>query len=611
MTARRIVIAGALLATSAIALAQQGPESLLPPGFDKPQPKAAPPSGAQGASGQTPPGSISSPVVQAIPGSSGGKAASGPVTLPAHIPSLDRIEKMSPEELAELLGKKPKFDVPAGARRAQKQLGLIDAGEGGIPDWSFAGQNASLVRAVLAGNKGKVVSRWGHILLRRALASRTDAPAGMAPTEFVALRTALLVRMGEGVVARDLAQDVDVANYSPALTQAALDAYAQTGDFTGACPAVGWQGGARKDNQWKVYQAICAAYSGEGSRAMTILDRMGPGNGLAQIDLLLAQKYAGAANRGQRAVKIEWDGVEDLTPLRYALTMAVGLEPPKELIGKAPNFVKALPATAPMASYALRADGADVAAGLGILSSSAFVDLYSQIFALGGSTDMAKRAGQLQAAYLGTSDAAKAEAIKELWGDRSDALKFYSRQVLTAYAAARLPATSSLVDDAPGLIASMLTAGLDANAMKWGSVVPNGSEGWALLALAQANRAGEVSKDQVDVFRNGDKSDEQRKTRFLVAGLAGLERISRQNANDLAQDLGFTLDGQSRWIALIDQAASVNNQGMVALLAGVGMQGGGWDKMTPRHLFHIVSALNRVGLSAEARMIAAEAVARG
>jgi hypothetical protein len=41
------------------------------------------------------------------------------------------------------------------------------------------------------------------------------------------------------------------------------------------------------------------------------------------------------------------------------------------------------------------------------------------------------------------------------------------------------------------------------------------------------------------------------------------------------------------------------------------MQGNGWDKMTPLHLYHIVSALNRVGLSAEARMIAAEAVARG
>ena len=61
----------------------------------------------------------------------------------------------------------------------------------------------------------------------------------------------------------------------------------------------------------------------------------------------------------------------------------------------------------------------------------------------------------------------------------------------------------------------------------------------------------------------------------------------------------------------IDRAAELGNPALVALLAGVGMQGSGWDKMTARHLFHIVRALDRVGLNAEARMIAAEAVARG
>ncbi|MCW1402864.1 hypothetical protein OKA06_11180 [Novosphingobium sp. MW5] len=95
-----------------------------------------------------------------------------------------------------------------------------------------------------------------------------------------------------------------------------------------------------------------------------------------------------------------------------------------------------------------------------------------------------------------------------------------------------------------------------------------------------------------------------------MAGLAGLRRLSLQTGNDLASDMGFSLASNSRWAQAIDQAASVNNQGMVALLAGVGMQGGNWKKMTPRHLYHIVSALDRVGLKAEARMIAAEAVAR-
>jgi hypothetical protein len=79
----------------------------------------------------------------------------------------------------------------------------------------------------------------------------------------------------------------------------------------------------------------------------------------------------------------------------------------------------------------------------------------------------------------------------------------------------------------------------------------------------------------------------------------------------MAEKYGFQLDRQSRWAQAIDRAAGYDNRALVALLAGLGMQGDSWERMTPRNLYHVVAALNRVGLSAEARMIAAEAVARG
>jgi len=62
---------------------------------------------------------------------------------------------------------------------------------------------------------------------------------------------------------------------------------------------------------------------------------------------------------------------------------------------------------------------------------------------------------------------------------------------------------------------------------------------------------------------------------------------------------------------MIGRATEVENAALVSILAGLGMQGSSWERMTPLHLYHIVSSLNRVGLRAEARMIAAEAVARG
>ncbi|MEY4159721.1 MAG: hypothetical protein RLZZ136_342, partial [Pseudomonadota bacterium] len=427
---------------------------------------------------------------------------------------------------------------------------------------------------------------------------------------FVALRASLLLRMGEGDVARALVQDVDVANYSPALTQAALDAYVATADFSGACPMVLHHGGLRKDRQWQVLQGICNAFASGGTRGMAQLDQITPGDGLERIDMLLAQKYAGSAGRAQRAVTIEWDGVKGMTPWRYGLALAVGNVPPSSLLNDAPLALRYIAATAPAAPLDVRALGAGFAGARGILSSAAMVDLYGQIYAAGGTGDLADRATQLQAAYLATSPSDRLLGIKQVWGGGKGP-EAYSYRVLTAYAAARLPVDASWSSDSSDLVVSMLSAGLDANALRWGAVVPEGSDGWAMLVLVQPSRSPSISNGLVDKFHDKDRSDNKRKTAFFVAGLAGLGLIPANSAADMAKQYDFTLDRPSRWTQLIDQAAVVGNPTLVSLLAAVGMQGAGWDKMTPRNLFHIVSALNRVGLSAEARMIAAEAVARG
>ena len=597
------LLSGSLLLTSALAIAA-GPESLLPPGFDRPAAKAPP------KTVEVAPKAASATAAPSTGTPATASASGMPVALPSNLPSLDKLQTMSPDELADLLGNKPKVDMPPGARRAMKRMGVIDEGEGGLPAWTLAHQNASLVRAVLAGNNGQMISRWGHILLRRALASRLDAPVDMAPAEFVALRAGLLLRLGEGEAARALVQDVDVANYSPVLTQAAIDAYVATSDFTGACPAVSLQGGARRDRQWQVLQGICNAFSSNGTRGLTQLDHIGPGDGFAQVDLLLAQKYAGSAGRAQRAVTIEWANVNGMTPWRYSLALAVGIEPPSDLMGDAPLSLRAMAATSPAASLLTRAAAADYAGATGVLSSTTMIDLYSQIYASGASGDFADRANELQSAYLATSPGDRLAAIKQIWGD-ANGTEAYARQVLTAYAAARLPIDDGWSSDASALIASMLTAGLDANALRWGPVVKEGSEGWALIMLSQPGTRAAVGTSAIDTFHKDDKSDDNRKTQFLVAGLAGLGRLPLNNAVDLARQYEFALDRPSRWTQMIDKAAEVGNPTLVALLAGVGMQGTGWDKMTARNLFHIVAALNRVGLSAEARMIAAEAVARG
>lgn len=607
----------ALALCSTLVVAQDAPKSLLPPGFDDPAPAPTPrpsapvrPNPSLPVGGTPTPSAGSTPVVQPLPSAGAAPTVGAPISVPDGLPSLSELESMDPDELDELLGLKPKFDIPPGARRSMSRVGILAASEGGLPPVSLAGQPASIVRAALAGTKGPLVSRWGHIMLRRALASRLAAPEGMDPVEFAALRANVLNRIGEYSAARGLVQDVDTSNWDERLTNAALTAYIGTGDVVGACPAVNLQGGAREDPQWQMLRSICDAYAGQDVRANSQLNRALSRQIAPEIDVLLAQRYAGAAGRGRRAITLEWEGVNELTPWRFALATAVGAEIPANLLGNAGAYFERVSALAPMLALPQRASGAGRAASEGILSSAAMVDLYSQIYAIEEiEGPQAQIAALLQTAYVGPDPQARLTAMKTIWG--GDGLPEYSGLVLTAYAAARMPVSSEFKADTGQLIASMLAAGLDRNAMRWASVVEGGSQGWALLTLAVNARGDAVSSNSLDRFMDDDSSAEQRKSKFLLAGLAGLGRVEQSAINNFSSQLDINLGRQSKWSRLIDKAAELRNPALVAYLAGVGMQGEGWDKMTPLHLYHIVSALNRVGMSAEARMIAAEAVARG
>ena len=613
---RRLLLAGgaALALCSALAIAQESPESLLPPGFEEPTPAPSPtsrPSPSPTASPSPAPTGGSSPVAQPLPPSSqepSGPARPSPsLDLPSGLPTLEELERLSTDELDELLGLKPRVDIPPAARRSMERVGIISPEEGGLPPRSLANQPAALVRAALGRTDGPLVSRWGHILVRRALASRLAAPEGMAPAEFAALRIALLNRMGEHAAARAVAQDVDTANWTPALTSAALDAYIATADIAGACPAVRLQGGTREDSTWRLLQGICNAYAGEGARARTDLNRIRSRGQAEGIDVSLAQRFAGAAGQGRSAVNVEWDGVDELTPWRFALANAVGEDVPENLLSDAGPYYQRVAATAPMLALPARLAGAGRAAREGILSAAAIIDLYGQIYTDQGiEGDPAETAAQLREAYVGDDPAARLAAIREIWGDGSD----YGRKVLTAYASARMEPSEEFSDAAAPLIASMLAAGLERDALRWADVVPEGSEGWALLAFAAPTMSDTVSSGAVDSFVDDDDSAGQRKSKFLLAGLAGLERIDEGSVGTFEDRLGLNLDAPTRWTRAIDKAAQVENRALVVLLAGLGMQGDSWDRMTARHLYHIVSALHRVGLTAEARMIAAEAVAR-
>lgn len=561
--------------------------------------------------GVAPPGAALPGIAQ--PGAAGVPALlPGALPLPEGLPPLSVLEAMEPSEIDELLGLRPKHDIPPGARRALRRIGVMSMAEGGFPARALAGQPPALIAAALAAAEGPLVSRWGHILLRRVLASRLDTPQGLDPVNFAALRARALNAMGEGAVARHLVQDVDSSNYNRALADAAFAAHLMTGDILGMCPIARLQPNLREDGEWEMLQAICLAYAGEARSAERRLQRaLGTGRA-PEIDVRLAQRFAGAAADGRRAVNIEWTGVNELNAWRIALALALGLEIPRPLVeGAGSRFGDAV-VQIPASPLLQRAAFAQGAAGRGVFSAAALVDLESQLWASEQySTADKARAAQLRQAYAGATPADRLAALRALWADdRGGQIDRHGRLALTAYAAARMPVNEQGLADAPMLIAAMLSAGLDRNALRWGNLVPEGSEGWALLVLAQPSRRNPADAGAIERFIDEDASDERRKSKFLVAGIAALGRVSAEDAARLAGELDLDLARRSAWSDKITRAAAVGNPALVALLAGVGMRGQGWDQMTARHLFVIVRALNQVGLGAEARMIAAEAVAR-
>lgn len=624
------VIRNALLGCACLAgmtgalLAQ---ESLLPPGFDKPAAPARPqrptpapapaatskaPARPSAAPAAAPAPAAPAPVLQAQPLDDNADVIAGAGGAPTAIDPLDSVD------LDALIAKaRPTYDIPPAAQRSLARVGSIDEADGGLPATSTHYLNGPFVEQLFARMRGPMVSRWGHILLRRALASRLDTPVGMNGADWAAMRAGLLLRMGEADAARAMVQSVDSGFFTPSLEDAAMASFLATADPVGLCPVTALTAASRAGFDWDMTRAICSAFTGDGPPAMAQLDRVArriPAD--QRIDVLLAQRFAGAAAANRRAVTIEWKNVDSLSPWRTGLAFAVGLEPPQLLRDKAPADYALLAIRAPMLPLASRCAAADVAAGRGVLSSAAMIDLYSQVAAI-DAEDGAQQdktwgplAQQLRTAYVAPAPDDRLAAIKSLWGNGDDPDRAYSRLVLTAYAAARVLPNSEMAGDAGGLIASMLTAGLDANAERWLRVVPAGSEAWGLIALSAPAKQAAINGDVLGTFQEGDDSSDDLRSKFLLAGLMGLGRVDDATARGFAGKLGVDLARQTRWTRAIDAAAESDNPALVALLAGFGMQASSWDKMTALHLYHVVSALRRVGLEGEARMIAAEAVAR-
>ena len=595
---------------AALAAAQDRPESLLPPGFGQPSAPGAPRPTPRGtATPRATPRPVASGTPVAVPSPAPTPAPADPVgalieslstPVPTSTPSPSPTPAIDARTLAE-------YELPASSRRSLALVGPAGPREGAMGPEMFAGADGRVAEALMRRLSAPLPSRWMSILLRRTLAAQLTTPNGVNGADFAAERAWLLLRMGEAQVARAVVQSVDTANYTPKLYQVAINALLASSDPAGLCPLADRGAAVTGLVGYRVAQGMCAALAGDAARGSAIVRQVRRQRAADDFDLKLAEKLIGSGGNGRRAVTIEWSGADRLTTWRFGLSTATGVSIPEDYLSYVGPQVRGWLATSPAVPATERASVVDQAAAMGVLSNVALVDFYAAL----ADNDQASRAqgtiaDDLRNAYAAGDAGARLSAIRSLWGD--GARTPYGRLILTARAAARLP----VVDDgeeADRLVASMLSAGLDRSAARWHGAVKQGGDGWAMIELTDPEQQGQVPYDRITGYA-GTGGDTRLKQRLFFAGMAGLGRLSAADMERGAEAFDVRIGQRNPWTEALEQAVADGQTGMVVLLCAIGMQTGSWSGVPPQALYRMVEALRSVGLDGEARMIAAEAIAR-
>lgn len=584
----KLLIASGVLAIAIPALAQDQPESLLPPGFEEPVVNPAP-----------------APTQNAT--SNAAENIESPVEL---VPMDEALSDLLVQDLP------PPIELPDFARRDPSLVGPLPPSQTGFATGSWGGASGKFLSVLMRRTDVPLASRWAHILLRNALLTELAAPSDVHPADWAAERAWLLLRMGEADGARMIVSGVDVDDFTPKMYQVALQSALANADPSALCPLEDGLGRVERA-VLPLVKAMCASLSGAGEEAAADIEAARRRGRIGGIDLALADKVVGAGADTARAATIEWQAADNLTAWRFGLATSTGMAPPQNLLDNATPQVRAWQARSPILSAEARLPSARIATGLGVFSSQALMDLYSAVYDATDPSDLGESdAWQVRLAMVGRDMDTRLNAMRRLWSAAGDGLQAEATRALLARAASRVPPDADLEADASNLIASMLAGGYDQQAARWAGAIDGmddeyADRSWAMLALGAPQANGlDLSYGRINAFVGRDQSPGRQRSALLVAGLAGLGRIDARTAGRLNSRHGLGIGRRTNWSNMIDAASQRRQAATVAVLTGVGLQASNFGSVPAMHLFHAVTALRRNGQEFGARMIAAEALAR-
>ena len=382
-----------------------------------------------------------------------------------------------------------RYEMPEYARRSIALVGVAGPADGALGVDAFGRADGHYLEMLMRRLDAPIASRWLSIALRRALMSKVHTPHGVNGADFAAERAWLLLRMGESVAARAVVQSVDTEDYTPKLYQIAMQAALATGDPAGLCPLADAAVTVSPERGWVLAQAMCAGLAGQPAKAQPLIAAARKTGVAGGIDLLLAQKVAGAGSPGTAG------GDDRMGRRRSADGVAIWpRDRDRRRNSRQLCSQRSGPTCSPGVPCRLRSSpgygrvAADQAAVRGVFSNAALVDLYGAIDADDDQSTRGKRdARDLRTAYTRRGLAHPPRCAEAALGRTDDAR--WALCPADPDGAGR-GARSGRCRATRYRPARRLDADrrIRPTAMRWRAKAPKGSDAWAMLALADPDR---------------------------------------------------------------------------------------------------------------------------
>jgi hypothetical protein len=566
-----------------------------------------------------------------------------PIAPPPEVPA-------APTEPAADLG--ARIDVNPLSAPDPSSVGTLYDGDGGLGVEMWRGSRRELVERLIPLLPAPSESPVAQALTRRLLLTAAAVPAGQAGAKsLVHLRLERLAALGASEAAVALARLAPPALQDAALARLEIDARWAMGDDIEACLLARRQ--LRRDDNpyWLKASLVCHARAGDQQQIALSLSLArdqgiddGPFFALAEA-LLGAELKLGAAAR--------------LEPLHMALARqfkqypagdaATAANAPAVLaaLARSPGGAAALAGTsgAPQVRDALGAPGdaaahliaAERAEALGALSPAELAKIYSEARFTDQerqgmlSAEVSARANALyyQVALAQPVPLARAEALRRAWVSGRERGFFGTAARANLAAARQLTPAPELSFIATAAIRALLTAG-DADAARpWHAHLtarPAGldaqidaaaAEVWPLMTVAGQTGPWDNAafRRWLAIASRGDGAQPAAKAALLLALAEALgQTIPRETWDEFygVAPVGEDQPPAAGVLRGLREAAAGKRKGETVLFALIALGPRGPARATAATLAAVIEGLGAVGLAAEARQVALEAMlARG